>query len=972
MTNHKTKLTLYLSAFLVVALNTLFAQTAGKISGIITDAQTGEPLIGTNVVVLGTSLGGSTDLEGTFFILNVPPGKYNVQASMLGYEKVIMRDVIVNSNRTTNADFKLKVTTLQQEAVIVEATRPDVEPEKTSTSTIIRGDEVQAIAGMRDVGDVIGLAADVTDGHFRGGRSNEEFYTLQGMGIVNPWDATAAFRPIMSAVEEVEVITSGFGAQYGNAQSGVVNITMKEGKSDKWRATAQTRMRAPAQKYFGASIFDVNANPYLQKMSDTSFWNNGDLSTSYNAPWNWVTMSYGNYLGAMDTTTARTVMKTLWNNVVSKDLNKKFTAIDYSVEAAIGGPIDDGVTMFMALRSEVTNPSLPTENPDQQQQMMGNLVFDLGSGTALRISGGYQYQFTNYFPTGTNFYQWIWDRNLGIQYRKNTNHQLGFRFTKALNPKTFLEVKLNGLRTENYYGTSPWYNTINDQVRNMETGTGIIERTGVYLSYQGMQGKSFQYLANAQDDFVNERTVTISLDASFTSQITRSHLISGGIQTNYYMIDVNDISNIASKGNITWRDYNGNPYEIGAYVQDKMEFEGMIANVGLRWDLWNTNSDFYTDQFNPFTLRDAAGNLTFTSDPELAAKEKSTPVNKLQPRVGVSFPVSTMTVFHLNYGTFMQRPSFQYVLSATKRMLSNGIGVGTLGNPRLHPQTTNSYDVGVMQGLGEGFTLDVSGYYKDIRDLADQAIFVDEKTTNSFISYFNRTYADVRGFRIALAKRKSALSGSINYQYSVATGKSSSPTNAPIVVTRDRYGNVSTDIVTNIPIKDVLLNFDRTHNLIVNIAYVTQDQWGPKLGGVYLFGNMTFSSNSFARSGRPYTPPSNAALVNTLRSPSEYNTNIKISKTINNFFGVKATVFMEIFNLFDNKIYSYSYLFNTANKADINAAALRYETYPLDDPNNGALYYDDQNQNGPYALDHSFMLYDNQPRAYYFGINIDL
>ena len=300
MTNHKTKLTLYLSAFLVVALNTLFAQTAGKISGIITDAQTGEPLIGTNVVVLGTSLGGSTDLEGTFFILNVPPGKYNVQASMLGYEKVIMRDVIVNSNRTTNADFKLKVTTLQQEAVIVEATRPDVEPEKTSTSTIIRGDEVQAIAGMRDVGDVIGLAADVTDGHFRGGRSNEEFYTLQGMGIVNPWDATAAFRPIMSAVEEVEVITSGFGAQYGNAQSGVVNITMKEGKSDKWRATAQTRMRAPAQKYFGASIFDVNANPYLQKMSDTSFWNNGDLSTSYNAPWNWVTMSYGCLLYTSD------------------------------------------------------------------------------------------------------------------------------------------------------------------------------------------------------------------------------------------------------------------------------------------------------------------------------------------------------------------------------------------------------------------------------------------------------------------------------------------------------------------------------------------------------------------------------------------------------------------------------------------------------------------------------------------------
>jgi hypothetical protein len=972
MTNRKTKLTLYISVLLIVGLNTLFAQNAGKISGVVTDAQTGENLIGTNIVVMGTSLGGSTDLEGSFFILNVPAGKYNVQASMMGYEKVILRDVIVNSNRTTNADFKLKATTLEQEAVIVEATRPDVEPEKTSTSTIIRSDEVQAIAGMRDVSDVIGLAADVADGHFRGGRSNEEYYTLQGMGIVNPWDATAAFRPIMSAVEEVEVITSGFGAQYGNAQSGVVNITMKEGKSDRWRATAQTRMRSPGQKYFGASVFDVNANPYLQKMNDTAFWNHGDLSTSYNAPWNWVTIAYGNYNSVVDTATARTVMKTLWNNVVSRDLNRKSTSIDYSVEAAAGGPIDEGVTMFLALRSEVTNPLLPTEDPDQQQQIMGNLVFDLGSGTALRVSGGYQYQFTNYFPTGTSFYQWIWDRNLGIQFRKNTNHQIGIRFTKALSPRTFLEVKLNGLRTENYYGSSPWYNTINDQVRNMETGTGIIERTGAYLSYIGMQGKSFQYLANAQDDFVNERTLTISLDASFTSQVTRSHLISGGFQMNYYRLDVNDISNIASKGSITWRDYKGNPYEIGAYVQDKMEFEGMIANVGLRWDLWNTNSDFFADQFNPFTLRDASGNLTFATDPELAAKEKSTPVNKLQPRVGVSFPVSTMTVFHLNYGTFMQRPSFQYVLSATKRMLSTKIDVGTLGNPRLNPQTTSSYDIGVMQGLGEGFTLDVSGYYKDIRDLADQSVYTDAKTGTSYNSYFNRAYADVRGLRIALAKRRSALSGSINYQYSVATGKSSSPNNAPIVVTRDRYGNISTDIVTNIPIKDVLLNFDRTHNLIVNFAYITSDEWGPSFNGIFPFSNMTLSSNTFARSGRPYTPPSNPSLVNTSRSPAEYNTNIKISKTVNRLFGIKATLYVEIFNLFENKIFSYNYLFNTANKADINAAALRYETYPLDDPNNGALYFDDQNQNGPYALDHSFMLYDNQPRAYYFGINIEL
>ena len=179
-------------------------------------------------------MGATTDIDGSYFILNIVPDEYDVEASMIGYQKVLEHGVIINSDKTTTIDFSLTSTTLTQGVVEVVATRPDVQPEKTSTSEVVRTADVKEIAGMRDVTDVIGLAADVTDGHFRGGRTGEEYYTLQGMGIVNPFDATSAFIPILSAVEEVEVVTSGFGAQYGNAQSGVVNITMKEGKSDKW------------------------------------------------------------------------------------------------------------------------------------------------------------------------------------------------------------------------------------------------------------------------------------------------------------------------------------------------------------------------------------------------------------------------------------------------------------------------------------------------------------------------------------------------------------------------------------------------------------------------------------------------------------------------------------------------------------------------------------------------------------------
>lgn len=965
MTKCIIKRTMYIGAILIFALSTVFAQQTGKISGEIIDAQNGEPLIGANVIVVGTSLGASTDFEGTYFILNLPAGKYNIQVSMVGYERMVQRDVIVHSGRTTHADFKLKPTILEQEIVVVEATRPDVEPEKTSTSAIIRADEVQALAGMRDVSDVIGLAAEVTDGHFRGGRTNEELYTLQGLGIMNPLDNSSAFMPIMSAVEEIEVITSGFDAQYGNAQSGVVNITMKEGKSDRWRAKLETRSRVPGKKHWGASVYDPTANPYLQKLSDPNFWIKGDATNGYTLMYDWTRMSMaGDTFGVIIPAT-----KAIWQKIISKDLNKNYwNAIDYSFEGAFGGPIDEGITMFLAFKSNVESPMVPTEQPDEKQQVMGNFAFDLGSGSSLKLSGGYQSEYENIFGGSTGFYTWMWDRILGIQYRKRTNHQLGLRYTKALSHRAFLEIKLNGLRTENRQGSSPYYDTITDEVRNMETGSGIISRTGNLMYYTNPTGDRFYYLANNLGNFFNERTSTISLDASYTNQITKSHLLNGGIQANYYFINVHNINNIRSKGSIMLSDYSGEPWEVGVYIQDKMEFQGMIAKIGLRWDMWNSNNFYYVDQFNPFTIKDPLGNEI--SDPAKAPKQKASAVGRLQPRIGISFPVSISTVFHLNYGTFLQRPPFQYMISTQYRMNPTNIGVGNLGNPRLEPQSTNSYDIGVMQGLGEGFTLDVSGWYKDVKNLVEQTTFTDARTGTSYNSYFNRAYADIRGFRVVLTKKRSALSGSVNYQYSVATGKSSSTTNAPFLVMRDLQGNVVINL-DKVPVKDVLLNFDRTHNLTINASYITTDDWGPKIGNVYPFNRMVFSINMFARSGRPYTPSKQAREINTLRSPAEYNTNIRVAKTINKLFGTTAVIYAEVFNLFNNKIYNYNYLFNTANRIDGNPALERYETFKFDDINNGVLYWDQSNTGSPFGVDHNFLLYSNDPRSINLGISIE-
>jgi len=459
------------------------------------------------------------------------------------------------------------------------------------------------------------------------------------------------------------------------------------------------------------------------------------------------------------------------------------------------------------------------------------------------------------------------------------------------------------------------------------------------------------------------------MEASLTSQVTTSHMLNGGLQFNQYSIDANGYLNTSVGATLQTRKYNAKPYEIGLYLQDKMEFEGMIANIGLRLGVWDANKEYYKDQFNPFAVLDTSGNSVINA--ALAAKAKPPILGRLQPRAGISFPINVNTVFHLNYGSFMQRPSFQYIVASTVTYNANSTAAPiTLGNPRLHPQITNSYDVGITQGLGEGFTLDVSGYYKDVRDLIEQAIFVDQRSGLSYNSFFNRDYADIRGFRVAITKRRDNFTGSVNYQYGIATGKSASVSNASPIFNRDTLQNIKTEL-TNVPIRDITLDFDRTHNLVVTIAYHTDEEMGPQLFETYPLGNITVSSNTFARSGRPYTPSTNTKLTNGARTPAEYNTNMKLTKKFHDFFGTDATFYAEVFNVFENKILNYSYLFPKVNAGQSNNLIEAYDNYPMNDKVNGILYWNETNRGTGFPVDQSFLIYDNAPRSFNIGMVLE-
>jgi outer membrane receptor protein involved in Fe transport len=285
-----------------------------------------------------------------------------------------------------------------------------------------------------------------------------------------------------------------------------------------------------------------------------------------------------------------------------------------------------------------------------------------------------------------------------------------------------------------------------------------------------------------------------------------------------------------------------------------------------------------------------------------------------------------------------------------------------IGNPRLKAMETNSYDVGFTQGLGEGFTLDVSGYYKDVKNLIEQAYFFDVQQTQ-YSTFVNRDYADIRGFRLGLAKRRGWLTGTLNYTYSVATGKSSTPFNAPVTYHENPPAGQPAEELPS-P-KDITLDFDRTHNLILNVSMFSGEGWGPIVFDSRPLEYFTVSFTSFMRSGRPYTyDREGVGEVNNRRTPMEYNTNMKISRRFPKMIGLDVTLYAEVFNLFDQKIYSYNRVFQTSTAASgssyINRNIDKYETDPA-----SLQYFDDFE---PFLVDQTFQLYANSPRSVYLGV----
>lgn len=209
------------------------AQNYGKIMGKVIDGKTKEALPGVNVIIEGTMLGAATDLDGKYVILQVPPGYYNLRANFMGYQSVRVEKLQVRANHIAYADFELQEKALAMAEIVVVAERPVVEKDITATARSVTDQEMKNIPSTT-VADVLAMQPGVVnrDGlHFRGGRTGEVTYFIDGVPLKDPLFSDISSSEVINreAIAEMQVISGTYSAEYGNSMSGIINITTKEG-----------------------------------------------------------------------------------------------------------------------------------------------------------------------------------------------------------------------------------------------------------------------------------------------------------------------------------------------------------------------------------------------------------------------------------------------------------------------------------------------------------------------------------------------------------------------------------------------------------------------------------------------------------------------------------------------------------------------------------------------------------------------
>ena len=761
---------LYVLLVMFFLTSPMWAATTGKISGTVKDSETGEALPGVNVVIEGTQMGAATDVEGYYFIINIPPGNYAVRASMIGYTEIVQSDVKIMVDRTTKLDFNLKSTVIAGEEVFIVSERPVVEKDVTGSQNVMSAelmDRAPVINLSGAISQQTGIYSTGETTYFRGGLANEVTYNLDGTSMNSGVLSDNWSRLNTTAMEEVSLLTGGYNAEYGNAMSGVVNVVTKEASKTEraMHGTVKYRVRPAGQYHWGPNMYSNSLWKYTHY--DLAYWQNElqDATKQKN-----YAQYFQRFYGWDGTSvpTAQQLLDTYRQQITPNSIMGDYTKRpEHDFEGTIYGSISNNLNFLFTghyKRGVNIYPQAQEYNPEHNFQLKVNYYLsDDKKFTLNLLRGGYNsatYTESNWNNIESS-QEARWQPNADVRSpydgqayapwggywlkgpQKKTISMADLKFQHTISPATFYTVQFSFLDdnvTElQDYGK---LNTTTDQV-----GWGD--------SWFDLGGN---FRLEARQIQVNNYSTSKSFKGKFdmTSQVTKTHQVKSGAEISYSDLNYEHYYMEFPAGDVWHLDnvFDGKPLETALYLQDKMEYAGLIINIGLRFDAFNAMHKYANSVYDPLGFetwnggdgthpsntapiwqsymekKDWFAYIPGVSSDYMAAfdgyRNDKMMVDSdwkmaLAPRLGLSFPITDNSKLRFNYGHFYQRPSWAKILGfPTSWYESDPYGSvrmdqwqGFYGQPGITYERTIQYEIGYDQNLFDILRISTTAYYKD-------------------------------------------------------------------------------------------------------------------------------------------------------------------------------------------------------------------------------------------------------------------
>jgi len=778
----------------------LIGQTS-TISGFIADTKSGEGLAGVNVMVKGTYYGAASGIDGQYYINNISPGTYDVEASIIGYKVVLQTGINVDPGQTTVLDFNMEETVLTLgEEVVVLGSKPLFDVDETASVTRVTSEDIanKIVSSVEDIlSEQVGVTTQDNEIHIRGGRIDESMFVVDGQSVKDPlsgYSGNLFVNP--EAIQDLEIVTGGYNAEYGQAMSGVVNIRLKEGRdhfegafkysSDNWG------MDEDVLNHFSTDRVEFNLggpDPIIELLLPKF---GIDLPGVFSIFVN----GYGKMYDSNLPTASKIYPHRYWSIPGMDDQSQ------------------DDLIQSMAPRENNDWHALYKLTWGVSPKKKLSLSYDI----SLNINQGYfmpRAFSSTYYPYR---YQEILD-----QYNTITRETrlVNMNWTHTLSTQSFYEITMGRFFTLEHSAVQDLHWTEYSERLDLDPiNYTVVDQDGnISITY----GDEF-YDTGFAPEWYDVSSDNYRIDADWTYRTRDRHKIKAGIENTLTEIQVLDIDEPwagTSGYGANYDMYKAHTTFGAFYVQDRITFEGMTVNVGMRYDYW----------FPGKYVEDAINNPSIVIITDEARKKFEDETfdlfgykgkGRFSPRFGISHPVTDNDVLYFYYGHFSQLPTFQYVYAKLNSVSQSTYQV--FGNPNLNPKTTVQYELGIKHRFSEDQVLEMKAYWKDMFDYETSQTITPSNPKYAHLSfnmYFNADYARARGVEMILKSRVfKHWYVDLNFNYSIVTGKSSSPLDNLLV---------QAGALNEKPLGENYMSWDKPLQFFTNIYYNHPANWGASM-----------------------------------------------------------------------------------------------------------------------------------------------